>query len=524
MAYFWARGGGNLDLWRTDGTTAGTQTIAWGVGGLPFNAPLPEIASAGARVFFSAQDSQTGTELWTTDGTRAGSHIVLDLGRDEAGSDPHELVPQGNRIFFDACGIWQSAGTPESTTPLAGNEDFCNPNFYTRTRGLTLLGNLLFFGVGGPYNYQLWRTDGTASGTFQLTPNEISESGAVVFQGRLFFVAARPNQRAEIWSSDGTVAGTGKAFEFPEPLDVESNLSTDGSSLFFGARRANGSGPDLWVTDGTTAGSRRIKQFIDLYDYPRQVTRLNGSTFFVFSFGLLMKTDGTEAGTALVTLSTDGSVYGVQNLTLFHGALYFMANAPGGMALLRSDGTAEGTAVVRSFTSYGSGRQGSTDLTVFQDQIFFTADDGDHGPELWTSDGTAAGTVLVSDIRPGPGARDPAGLTAAGGRLFFAADEGVHGRELWQSDGTAAGTRLVQDISPAGGSSVPQGSSAAGDRLFFSADDGLARPRALGPPPRAARPAASPRTPPLPERRPLPGGGRLAGLPGRLRRRPRRRR
>src|SRR5205085_12429930 len=31
VAYFWARGGGDLDLWRTDGTTAGTKTIAWGI-------------------------------------------------------------------------------------------------------------------------------------------------------------------------------------------------------------------------------------------------------------------------------------------------------------------------------------------------------------------------------------------------------------------------------------------------------------------------------------------------------------
>jgi ELWxxDGT repeat protein len=35
-----------------------------------------------------------------------------------------------------------------------------------------------------------------------------------------------------------------------------------------------------------------------------------------------------------------------------------------------------------------------------------------------------------------------------GGKLFFTAGDGVHGRELWTSDGTEAGTVLVKDIKP----------------------------------------------------------------------------
>ena len=97
--------------------------------------------------------------------------------------------------------------------------------------------------------------------------------------------------------------------------------------------------------------------------------------------------------------------------------------------------------------------------------------DGIHGSELWRTDGSALGTYLLRDICPGIcGARDlwaNTNLAAAAGVLFFTANDGVHGNELWLTDGTALGTRMVRDVQPGWRSSSPAMFTASGSQLFF---------------------------------------------------------
>jgi ELWxxDGT repeat protein len=87
-----------------------------------------------------------------------------------------------------------------------------------------------------------------------------------------------------------------------------------------------------------------------------------------------------------------------------------------------------------------------TGLTVLGNRVFFQANDGIHGRELWATDGTPAGTVLVKDINPGAASGSPSELVVLGNLLLFAATDGPTGTELWRTDGTPAGTVLVKDI------------------------------------------------------------------------------
>ena len=83
---------------------------------------------------------------------------------------------------------------------------------------------------------------------------------------------------------------------------------------------------------------------------------------------------------------------------------------------------------------------------VTQGRMYFAADDGIHGAELWVTNGTASGTRIIKDINPGQAGSFPKFFFDLGTTIVFAADDGVHGIEWWRTDGTEAGTLLVKDI------------------------------------------------------------------------------
>src|SRR5262249_53219625 len=85
------------------------------------------------------------------------------------------------------------------------------------------------------------------------------------------------------------------------------------------------------------------------------------------------------------------------------------------------------------------------------------------------------GTHLVADIQPGSQGSNPKNLLSMNGILYFTANDGADGRELWQTDGTADGTVLIQDINPGRGSAFHTFHNpwltAVNGQLCFSADD-----------------------------------------------------
>ena len=408
------------------------------------------LTDVNGTLFFSVDDGDHGEELWRSDSTETGTVLVKDINPGEYHSYPESLI--------------------------------------------NLKGTLFFIANDGSHGEELWRSDGTPAGTVlikDIYPGSGSSNPAnlTTVDDRLFFMANDGINGNELWRSDGTSAGTVLVKDLDPGIngaDIRDLIDVDGT-LFFNVDDGT-HGRELWRSDGTAKGTMLVKDICpgmcSSYSvYYMNMAAINDTLFFVAYNGELgrelWKSDGTEAGTILVKDTCPGVCSSISEYYLYMIAvkdtLFFTADdSVYGAELWRSDGTAAGTQMIAdicpdlcgSFTGYWMDQPAAVDGT-----LFFIANDGTHGRELWRSDGTKKGTLLVKDIFPGREPSNPEELTVLNGMLFFRAYDAPYGQELWQSDGTEAGTMMVKDIYPGAGDSDPEFLTVSNGRLFFVAYD-----------------------------------------------------
>ena len=411
---------------------------------------IDDITAIGNTLYFSANDGSDGAELWKSDGTESGTAIVKDIYTGANSATPNYITAIGNTLYFsandgtDGIELWKSDGT-ESGTVLV--KDIASGSPSSTPSDLIAVGNTLFFRANdGSNGQELWKSDGTESGTVMVKD---------------------------------IVSGSSSS--------SPSDFTAIGNTLFFEAETSDGW--ELWKSDGTESGTVMVKDINSgtSDSNPTYLTAVGNTLYFRADDGTngmeLWKSDGTESGTVMVKDIRTGSNPGAPiYLTSIGNTLYFSANdGTNGNELWKSDGTESGTVMVKDIRS-GNAGSNLNELTAVGNTLFFSAHDGSSsGYELWKSDGTESGTVMVKDINPTTnnyGNGNPDSLTSICDTLYFSANDGTHGNELWKSDGTTSGTTMVQDIFTTSGtatnSSSPENflNSIVDNHIFFTAVDG----------------------------------------------------
>ncbi|MCQ6262715.1 hypothetical protein MLD55_12300 [Alcanivorax sp. MM125-6] len=434
----------------------------------PGTTPAEQVA------YFPAMNGMDGVELWRSDGTEAGTAMVADINPN-GDSDPREITRFDGRVYFSADDdtgreVWYSDGTAAGTDILFD----VNLNGGSDARLLRVSGDALYFMANEPTTgYEPYVSDGTPGGTMLLRDirdGGSSGNGIVIGRagGRTIMRADDGTTGAEPWVTDGTRDGTRllKDIFVADPDDIAGSDGLVGvpvtamldDILYFVAQDRD-HGAELWRTDGTSEGTRLVADVVPGTDgigtLVGMVSRAGDLIYFevrTSSSRELWVSDGTEAGTELVR---DIQVVGRRSIA-FNGQLFFAGFDGQQTELWKSDGTAAGTVMVSDInpgTSNGSDPAFSG-FAVYEGALYFAADDGNGNVELWKTDGSEAGTVKVAEINP-TGAALPSGLQVIGNGLLFAADDGVSGCEPWLTDGTEAGTRQVADINVGAADGVP---------------------------------------------------------------------
>ncbi|MCD0468862.1 ELWxxDGT repeat protein [Flavobacterium sp. JAS] len=454
--YFTANDGVNgFQLWKTDGTESETKMIIKINQNYSSFSNINQFLIMNDNFYFFANDGIKGFELWKSNGTESGTVMVKDI---KTGFNSSSYSLKGavlnNLIIFEAndgingSEIWKSDGTESGTSMIRDINNTTNSSIQYNSIFIKFNNEIYFTASDDIHGFEIWKTDGTSNGTILL--KDINNGGASSslenfyvdkINNKLLFYASTTNySERKIWSSDGTANGTLELANVKASNNtgfVQSFVTINNITIFTGENETNGI--ELWSTDGTVAGT---SFFADLNysnsSSPSKFTDVNGNVFF----------------------RARGKEYGNQ--------------------LYKSDGTISGTQLVKDINPGYDAIDNLSEMKAINGTLFFSAVDDTHGYELWKSDGTESGTVMVKDINPGKNSsmqnyNDKQSFTVINDILYFNANDGINGFELWRSDGTESGTYMIKNIKAESGAlndgSYPGNFTLLNNVIYFIAKD-----------------------------------------------------
>lgn len=466
----------NRELFRSNGALAGTALVAEIVPGsdgvsLPNGIGHPVALSAdGQSLYFVPR----ANELWRSDGTTAGTRRVAVS---TFASGIRALLPTSGAALFVGAGAADephfASGELNELRRLAELKPDIGHSFATPLA--TVADRVLLNANRG----------GTSSQTLSVPRGGgavIEPAPAQTFQFFVTHLGSRAVLRSSqvgLLVTDGSVAGSTVVPNLPGASPRYAALGPDCAPVrdgrFSGAMFTSGS-DQLFESDGSVAGTRALTAFEDFFMdicSPREISdrrsliALGDELLVAAQIGDVAPGSGLE----LFAIHANGAVRLVRDLLPGSGSsapnhferlgdrvLFSADDGLHGRELWITDGTAQGTRLLADLVP-GSQASDPIGLRRIGARVVFAARTPQLGLEPWVTDGTEAGTQPLRDVFAGPGSSlitigDGGGLRSPwfdsdDQRVVFAASTRAgtadFGCPLFVSDGTPAGTRCAQD-------------------------------------------------------------------------------
>lgn len=483
-------------VWRTDGTPAGTRPIGHLDSGVSFP-PVDFYGVVGDRPVFRELNF-----LWGVTTPSNGTPGSFDVLRTAVSSvqRPSGLIGLpaarlGNRLIMNVSGLTGTAiinhllatdGTPAGTVTLIPSPPLTVTRPVTWNDRVLLwrrnLGNVeLLSTQGTPETTGVVRTMFPAIGTASLS--WITPAGPLAY----FFAAPNSQGILNLWQTDGTDAGTVPVTSIVTPNQFRT-LVWDGTRLGFLAQQG-ASLARLWTSDGTAQGTAQAPwpgtvtipftsfTSTDPEFLPTQaLVALDGRLLWLGTRGGvpgLYAGDGSDAGSVALTASSVAAGEPIAVVSTPTGKVaYFIGRVGANLQLWRTNGLpgSTNTLALTSFNFTTSATQIRA-LTPLGGRLIFAVQNPNTSDRwsVYITDGTAAGTTLLAR----PGLREIASSSPSrfepesDGRCSFTARTPARGRERWITDGTAGGTLPCPEVvsGTSDGGEPPQ-YLRVGDRVF----------------------------------------------------------
>ncbi len=363
------------------------------------------------HLYFSTVDFCWSSGILRTDGTAAGTNKISGASFEW---HPTARCISGGHLYYGG-GDWlrRINGVTGDDEPV--KEGLWHP------RHMADLNGILIFSQNGT---GLWRSDGTADGTYQI--GDVEGIAEIHSDGAYAYIGANHG----IWRTNGTdtelllpntFAQNGTTINFYNPAITVWN----GEVYFIHV----GSGPD---ESGTNVDFFNLAKWSN--GHVIYLTYFNGTSVAKNDFSLITRFFPAENGLYFVSKTFNEGV-------LRHNQLW------------KTNGTSGGTYKVAQLSGESAIPEyfhlNTTTIPPknVKNIFFFPVGTNTSATELWRSDGTSAGTFPVKT-----GISSPREFGMVDGICYFIADDGIHGHEVWRSDGTVNGTYMIEDLNPGPGS------------------------------------------------------------------------